>query len=512
MANFGRGGITLGGGGGPKGPPAGDIPTVTERDFEAEVLRPELPVLLEFSAEWCRPCKQIAPEVASFAKEMEGKVIVRKVDIDKSPLLAQQLRIQSVPTFMVFLQGAPGRRRRRRARARRSSARWSSRSCRGPRGRSRPSSSRSSSTRARVVPVDTRDAAAFGRAHLPSAKNMPLEEHRVAPRRAGHVAGAARAVLPRRRQDEGPRGEAGRDGDARRVPRGGPALGGRPKGFQSSAAQWTSRRCRSPPGAKDGSVTTPRSARIAWEPCACSRERRSRRCGSTCRFRACTPWPRTIRTWCRRCSSRRRSVFDKSDVLRFSLCNLAGEGLFTSNGELWRRQRRLMAPLFHAGAVDAYADDMVACADRTIAEWSRRRDAAAARETTRLTMGVAGKTLVRRRHLLRSGRDRPRAHRRARVAGRTLAGVLSLGHVFARRAAAACRTPTGRRARSRGGGALQRPIVALLGRTGRKLRAAIAFLDEPCRSMIDDRRAAPGRAARPLVSPARGARRGRRER
>ena len=50
---------------------------------------------------------QIAPEVSSFAQEMEGKVIVRKVDIDKSPVIAQQLRIQSVPTFMVFLKGRP---------------------------------------------------------------------------------------------------------------------------------------------------------------------------------------------------------------------------------------------------------------------------------------------------------------------------------------------------------------------------------------------------------------------
>ena len=87
--------------------PRGGIPTITEQDFEQEVLRAELPVLLEFSADWCQPCKQIAPEVEAFAKEMEGKVIVRKVDIDKSPLLARELRIQSVPTFMVFAQGRP---------------------------------------------------------------------------------------------------------------------------------------------------------------------------------------------------------------------------------------------------------------------------------------------------------------------------------------------------------------------------------------------------------------------
>ena len=175
MANFGRGGITLGGGGGPKGAPSSGIPVVTERDFEAEVLRPELPVLLEFTAEWSAPCKQIAPDVSSFAQEMEGKVIVRKVDIDKSPVIAQQLRIQSVPTFMVFLKGRPvdavvgalGKKKLRELvdpflpRAE---------------GALKALEVAQLIREGGVVPVDTRDAAAFGRAHLPGAKHMPLEE------------------------------------------------------------------------------------------------------------------------------------------------------------------------------------------------------------------------------------------------------------------------------------------------------------------------------------------------
>lgn len=175
MANFGRGGITLGGGSSPKGPPARDIAFVTERDFEAEVLRPELPVLLQFTADWCAPCKQIAPEVSSFAQEMEGKLIVRKVDIDKSPVIAQQLRIQSVPTFMVFLKGRPvdavvgalGKKKLRELvepflpRAE---------------GALKAIEVAQLIREGAVVPVDTRDAAAFGRAHLPGAKHMPLED------------------------------------------------------------------------------------------------------------------------------------------------------------------------------------------------------------------------------------------------------------------------------------------------------------------------------------------------
>src|SRR5580704_15108316 len=104
----------LGGAGRGKGPgqaagkpgaAAGSIPYVTEREFEAVVLRSELPVMVEFTADWCAPCKQIAPEVEAFARENEGKVKVVKIDVDKSPAIAQQLRIQSVPTFMVVAGG-----------------------------------------------------------------------------------------------------------------------------------------------------------------------------------------------------------------------------------------------------------------------------------------------------------------------------------------------------------------------------------------------------------------------
>src|SRR4029077_9299439 len=95
-------------GAGEKNAPAkggGAVPYVTERDFEREVLRSELPVLVEFSAEWCQPCKAIAPDVEAFARESAGKAKVVRIDIDKSPAIAQQLRIQSVPTFMVIAEG-----------------------------------------------------------------------------------------------------------------------------------------------------------------------------------------------------------------------------------------------------------------------------------------------------------------------------------------------------------------------------------------------------------------------
>jgi thioredoxin len=80
---------------------------VTEQNFEREVLMSELPVLLEFGAEWCGPCKVVAPELEALASELDGKAKIVSVDIDKSPLLARELGVQSVPTFVVFHQGRP---------------------------------------------------------------------------------------------------------------------------------------------------------------------------------------------------------------------------------------------------------------------------------------------------------------------------------------------------------------------------------------------------------------------
>src|SRR6476619_758861 len=101
----GAGGRGMPGGPGGAGAPSEDVTFVGEREFEAEVLRSELPVFIEFTADWCAPCKQIAPVVEQFAREMRGKVKVINVDIDKAPILARELRVQSVPTFMMFAEG-----------------------------------------------------------------------------------------------------------------------------------------------------------------------------------------------------------------------------------------------------------------------------------------------------------------------------------------------------------------------------------------------------------------------
>ncbi len=85
--------------------------------------------------------------------------------------------------------------------------------------------------------------------------------------------------------------------------------------------------------------------------------------------------------------------FEKSPVMRTALFPLAGDGLFTSEGALWRRQRKLMAPIFRRRELHGFADDMAACAEQGAAGWNDGDEVDVVRETTRIAMSVAGKTL-----------------------------------------------------------------------------------------------------------------------
>lgn len=78
---------------------------VTTETFMEEVVNAELPVLVDFWAEWCGPCKQIGPIIEELAREFAGQMKFAKLNIDEEPAIAQQLRIQSIPTMMVFYQG-----------------------------------------------------------------------------------------------------------------------------------------------------------------------------------------------------------------------------------------------------------------------------------------------------------------------------------------------------------------------------------------------------------------------
>ncbi len=79
---------------------------ITSKDFQAKVLDADKPVLVDFFATWCGPCKRVAPVLDDIAQEMTGKAYVYKVDIDASPDLAASYRVSSVPTMILFDKGS----------------------------------------------------------------------------------------------------------------------------------------------------------------------------------------------------------------------------------------------------------------------------------------------------------------------------------------------------------------------------------------------------------------------
>ncbi len=80
---------------------------VNESTWDAEVLNSELPVLVDFWAEWCGPCKMIAPAVHDLALEYDGKLNVAKLDVDSAPNIAMKYRVSSIPALIFFKDGQP---------------------------------------------------------------------------------------------------------------------------------------------------------------------------------------------------------------------------------------------------------------------------------------------------------------------------------------------------------------------------------------------------------------------
>jgi len=82
-----------------------DLEYVTDETFEEEVLNADNPVLIDFTAAWCGPCKMLSPVISELAQEWEGKVKVRKFDVDKNKEMPQKFGIMGVPTLMLFKNG-----------------------------------------------------------------------------------------------------------------------------------------------------------------------------------------------------------------------------------------------------------------------------------------------------------------------------------------------------------------------------------------------------------------------
>lgn len=78
---------------------------VTDTSFKQEVLDSSLPVLVDFWAPWCGPCKMLTPIIEEFSKDMQGKIKVVKVNVDQNPAIASQYDIRTIPTMIVFKNG-----------------------------------------------------------------------------------------------------------------------------------------------------------------------------------------------------------------------------------------------------------------------------------------------------------------------------------------------------------------------------------------------------------------------
>lgn len=84
-----------------------DIPKLSETAFETEVLKSSVPVLVDFTAIWCGPCKMLEPVVTQLSQEWGGKVKVVRLDVDDNSNLAMQYGVMGVPTLILFVDGKP---------------------------------------------------------------------------------------------------------------------------------------------------------------------------------------------------------------------------------------------------------------------------------------------------------------------------------------------------------------------------------------------------------------------
>ena len=80
---------------------------LTEQNFKTEVIDSQIPVLVDFWAEWCGPCRMIGPIIEELAQELDGRLKVGKVNVDEAQGLAAQYNIMSIPTMLIFKGGSP---------------------------------------------------------------------------------------------------------------------------------------------------------------------------------------------------------------------------------------------------------------------------------------------------------------------------------------------------------------------------------------------------------------------
>jgi thioredoxin len=150
------------------------IPLVAEQDFEREVLRAGLPVLIDLYADWCQPCKQLAPILEQIADELSGKLKIVRVDVEKSPMLARSFRVQSIPMLVLIAQGRPVDQVVGLV-DKKTLLEMVQPYLPAAADEVTPKDLQQLLKLGRVVPVDVRDASVFGRYRIPGAINIPKE-------------------------------------------------------------------------------------------------------------------------------------------------------------------------------------------------------------------------------------------------------------------------------------------------------------------------------------------------
>jgi thioredoxin len=151
------------------------IPLVAEQDFEREVLRAGLPVLVDLYADWCQPCKQLTPILEQVAQELSGKLKIVRVDVEKSPMLARSFRVQSIPMLVLIAQGRPVDQVVGLV-DKKTLLEMVQPHLPAAADEVTPKDLQQLLKLGRVVPVDVRDASVFGRYRIPGAINIPKED------------------------------------------------------------------------------------------------------------------------------------------------------------------------------------------------------------------------------------------------------------------------------------------------------------------------------------------------
>jgi thioredoxin 1/putative thioredoxin len=148
---------------------------VNDKEFEREVLRAELPVLVDLYADWCQPCKQIEPILIQLSSELAGKIKFVRVNVDHSPMVARAFRVQSIP-MLVLLQGGRPVDQLMGAVDKKAIQQMLQPFMPQAPDEVPPQDLAALVKTGQAIAVDIRDASAYGRYRIPGALNVPAEQ------------------------------------------------------------------------------------------------------------------------------------------------------------------------------------------------------------------------------------------------------------------------------------------------------------------------------------------------